>query len=178
MQASTRLNPYVLDRYDGVSLHPYEVLFVKVKGFMLDAQWPTALTAVKYDTWSNAWVRACCVVHRRLHKLAQVAQQPNSNDYTRHMALYTEPRAWLMQHRNRSCFDAVFYQQRSADLAGMEQQDLWPHFVQHGQFEGRPWRSDERGPPQTLVFKAHHMHALVFAARLVCVHKSTQAALQ
>lgn len=156
----------MLDRYDGVSLHPYEVLFVKVKGFMLDAQWSSALTAVKYDAWTNPWVRGpdhrlphfvdpFCHANPPCHadlpchapqipeapSTTQAPQQPNNNDYTRHVDLHTAPRTWLMQHRNRSCFDAVFYQQRSADLAGLRLPDLWPHFVQHGQFEGRPWRS-------------------------------------
>lgn len=34
-----------------MSLHPLEVLFVKVKASMLDAQWPGQAAAVRYQAW-------------------------------------------------------------------------------------------------------------------------------
>ncbi len=63
-----RLNPYVASQYDGISLHPYEVLFVKVKDFMLQQQWSTATSAVKYDAWSNPWVCLGCCVYTIHHE--------------------------------------------------------------------------------------------------------------
>ncbi len=60
-----RINPYAEDHYDGVSLNPMEVLFVKVKEFMLDANWVSARLASHYDNWANSMVW----VQTKLNKL-------------------------------------------------------------------------------------------------------------
>ncbi len=51
-----RINPYAEDHYDGVSLNPMEVLFVKVKEFMLVANWVGPRQASRYDEWTNTKV--------------------------------------------------------------------------------------------------------------------------
>ena len=48
-----RLNPYKVDMYDGVNLTPLEVMFVKVKDYMLQANWAASKTSQAYDRWSS-----------------------------------------------------------------------------------------------------------------------------
>ena len=45
-----------------------------------------------------------------------------------------------MQLRTRRCFNDSFYFERNKDLALVPGVDPWKHFVQYGQFEGRPHR--------------------------------------
>ena len=40
-----------MDAYDGVNLNPLEVVFVKVKGFLLQADWIAPKTLQTYDRW-------------------------------------------------------------------------------------------------------------------------------
>ena len=49
--ASSRLNPYAEYAYDGITLNPLEVVFVKVKDFTLDIDWTSPLMAATYDRW-------------------------------------------------------------------------------------------------------------------------------
>ena len=49
--AAHRLNPYAVDAYDGVNLNPLEVVFVKVKGFLLQTDWPAPKISQTYDRW-------------------------------------------------------------------------------------------------------------------------------
>ena len=46
-----RLNPYDDGSSDGQPLNPLEVLFVKVKDFMLQSRWASATAAAAYDRW-------------------------------------------------------------------------------------------------------------------------------
>ena len=64
-----RLNPYAVDAYDGVNLHPLEVLFVKVKAFMLQAAWTAPVTSQVYDRWSSHKVSLTASTVTLLHKL-------------------------------------------------------------------------------------------------------------
>ena len=45
------MNPYAEMAYDGVDLNPMEVLFVKVKTFLLQAAWVAPTWAQTYDRW-------------------------------------------------------------------------------------------------------------------------------
>jgi hypothetical protein len=47
-----RLNPYAEHMYDGIDLSPFEILFVKLKEFLLEANWTTAAQGKKYSQWS------------------------------------------------------------------------------------------------------------------------------
>ena len=49
--SNCRYNPYAHNTYDGGNLHPLEVVFVKMKDFMLDANWPAQRAAEAYDSW-------------------------------------------------------------------------------------------------------------------------------
>lgn len=53
-----RLNPYAEYSYDGLSLNPLEVIFVKVKGFQVQSRWASAEMATTYDRWASAMVSA------------------------------------------------------------------------------------------------------------------------
>lgn len=53
------MNPYGESYYDGISLTPFEVMFVKVKGVLLHNEWSYARTAIKYDEWYTERVRFC-----------------------------------------------------------------------------------------------------------------------
>ena len=46
-----RLNPYAVDAYDGINLNPLEVVFVKVKSFLLQADWKAPKMSQTYDRW-------------------------------------------------------------------------------------------------------------------------------
>ncbi|KAL3131963.1 hypothetical protein ABBQ38_007659 [Trebouxia sp. C0009 RCD-2024] len=45
------LNPYAVDAYDGINLNPLEVVFVKVKSFLLQADWTAPKMSQTYDRW-------------------------------------------------------------------------------------------------------------------------------
>ena len=50
--APNRLNPYAEHMYDGIDLSPFEIMFVKLKEFLLEANWTTATQGKKYSLWS------------------------------------------------------------------------------------------------------------------------------
>ena len=39
--------------YDGIDLSPFEIMFVKLKEFLLEANWTTAAQGKKYSQWST-----------------------------------------------------------------------------------------------------------------------------
>lgn len=59
-----RLNPYAVDAYDGVNLNPLEVVFIKVKSFLLQADWPAPKTSQTYDRWRTFKVQPLCCCHQ------------------------------------------------------------------------------------------------------------------
>ena len=63
-----RLNPYAVDAYDGINLNPLEVVFIKVKGFMLQADWTAPKASQTYDRWlshkvsmGHSCLATCCI---------------------------------------------------------------------------------------------------------------------
>ena len=46
-----RVNPYGENYYDGITIDPFEVIFVKVKELLLERDWSYAVHAAKYDKW-------------------------------------------------------------------------------------------------------------------------------
>jgi hypothetical protein len=54
------INPYADHMYDGVNISPFEVMFVKVKEFLLEAGWATASHAKKYSAWMRGQVGGVC----------------------------------------------------------------------------------------------------------------------
>ena len=57
------MNPYAEMAYDGVDLNPIEVLFVKVKTFLLQAAWVAPTWAQTYDRWLTRQVNALEQLH-------------------------------------------------------------------------------------------------------------------
>lgn len=51
--ALRRLNPYAEYMYDGINLSPFEVMFVKMKEYLLEANWTTATEIKKYTEWAR-----------------------------------------------------------------------------------------------------------------------------
>lgn len=88
----------------------------------------------------------------------------NSNDYATHRASYRLAKVLVMRLRGSACFDFEYYRSRSRDLSSWPQPQLWDHFVQDGQFEGRSFRwggiSASLGFPsisrQTVIIRQKH----------------------
>ena len=65
----------------------------------------------------------------------------NSNIYRDRKSSFRLSKAITMMIRGPACFDFDLYRSKSADLAGLTDNDmLWEHFVRGGQFEGRVFR--------------------------------------
>jgi hypothetical protein len=52
-----RINPTGELYFDGMTLGPYDVLFVKLKRLMLEGRTPGTTTALRYQTWMAAVVK-------------------------------------------------------------------------------------------------------------------------
>ena len=65
-----RLNPYAVDAYDGINLNPLEVVFIKVKSFLLQAKWTAPVTSQTYDRWASHEVTFFLRVQQYLYHLA------------------------------------------------------------------------------------------------------------
>lgn len=116
------INPYAEYMYDGVNISPFEVMFVKVKEFLLEANWTTATSAKKYTTWN-----------RRQHKVAE-------NEYTAKKTELRNMKILNMRARGSACFDFDFYRSKNPDLPVWGHETMWEHFVTSGQHEGRVFR--------------------------------------
>lgn len=51
--------------YDGIDLSPFEIMFVKLKEFLLEANWTTATQGKKYSQWNMRQVREGGVLSAR-----------------------------------------------------------------------------------------------------------------
>ena len=51
-----RINPTGELYFDGMTLGPYDVLFVKLKRLMLEGRTPGTTTALRYQNWRSAVV--------------------------------------------------------------------------------------------------------------------------
>lgn len=70
-----RVNPYAQRKYDGINLNPMEVMFIKVKDYVLANDWEAARTAVKYATWQDEQVRVAVQQSTQQHTLLLAAEQ-------------------------------------------------------------------------------------------------------
>mmetsp|Transcript_669 Transcript_669/g.1942 ORF Transcript_669/g.1942 Transcript_669/m.1942 type:complete len:501 (-) Transcript_669:495-1997(-) len=118
-------NPYKENSFDGVSLNPLEVMFVKVKGYLLELDWTTATWADAIDRWMH-------------HKRDSVAV--TSNLYLKKLPAMKKLKAMAMAVRGARCFDVPFYLENNPALPKMDDRRMWEHFVIEGQFETRPFR--------------------------------------
>ncbi|KAK9816513.1 hypothetical protein WJX72_001363 [[Myrmecia] bisecta] len=125
-QCNAGLNPYAEFAYDGIELNPMEVVFVKVKDFLLDVGWVAPTMATTYDRWIST---------------KGVQGVVNSNMYAADRDTYRLPKILALQKRDPACFDFDYYLAKSKDLpSSMTRQAAWDHLVNHGQFEGRSFR--------------------------------------
>ena len=102
-----------------------EVLFVKVKGFMLDANWVSARLAAHYDNWANS----------------MTGHNIQSNSFSDDTRAYMLRHVWATKQLDPGCFDAAYYLAKNRDLPPWgDPMVAWHHYVMNGQFEGRPFR--------------------------------------
>lgn len=102
-----------------------EVLFVKVKGFMLDANWVSARLAAHYDDWANS----------------MTGHNIQSNSFSDDTRTYMLRHVWATKQLDPGCFDAEYYLSKNKDLPPWgDPMVAWHHYVMNGQFEGRPFR--------------------------------------
>lgn len=73
--AADRLNPYAVDAYDGINLNPLEVVFVKVKGFLLQADWSAPKTSQTYDRWLSHQVSLLHTPHMNVGAISHLHAQ-------------------------------------------------------------------------------------------------------
>lgn len=154
------VNPYAEDRYDGISVNPLEVMFVKVKEFMLQTEWMPARFAKKYDEWSNQ------MVYNPVH----------SNRYMDEFKRFAIKHVWSLRLVHPECFDIDFYLEKNPDLPRWDREgyaDAFFHYMGYGQFEGRPfrlrcdrlWDEDPSGsgksilPDMTMIERMHNLYA-------------------
>ncbi|KAK9808733.1 hypothetical protein WJX72_002733 [[Myrmecia] bisecta] len=124
---NSRVNPYGENYYDGITLSPYEVLFVKVKGVLLQNDWSYARFAKKYDEW---------ITQQRTG-----TQEVASNVWKTNPWPIKLPKLAYMKSRGPLCFDHEYYRTKNNDLSTItEPRQLWDHWLTLGEFEGRPFR--------------------------------------
>lgn len=118
--------------YDGISIDPLEVLFVKVKASMRDATWSHVMQALKYDEWQRMSLTGTS------DRMASI----KNNGWTKLLASKVED----AKSHGVACFDHVFYVKANHyDLQFIEknanpQATAWQHYIDSGIQEGRPHR--------------------------------------
>ncbi|KAL3146682.1 hypothetical protein ABBQ32_000910 [Trebouxia sp. C0010 RCD-2024] len=123
------INPTGEMYFDGITLGPYEVLFVKLKRLMVEGRTPGSTNALRYSNWMSA--------------SAKKSQDVTSNAYITDADSIKAPRIALLRGRGPVCWDAAFYLEHSPDLplGGIVSLDqAWDHYVTSGQFESRSSR--------------------------------------
>lgn len=114
--------------YDGITLDPLEVMFVKVKSFTLSQEVPSSRTAIKYEQWRKQLA---------ISNLSFLS----TNEYITQEAKFKTPRILEARARGNMCFDFDFYTKHNPELQVLTTHEaLWKHYVYYGQFEERPHR--------------------------------------
>lgn len=152
-KCNQRVNPTGHDFFDGLTLMPSDMLFVKYKAGLLAARHPAAVTAQKLSAWADA---------RLLDGVADVAY----NGFVEDLATHKVPRVAAFLARGASCFDAAAYRAEYQDLAALSDGDLFLHAAHNGQFEHRimKWRCAAATIPQALLDDQARLHASGHAA--------------
>lgn len=123
------INPTGELYFDGMTLGPYDVLFVKLKRLMLEGQTPGTTTALRYQNWMAA--------------ADKNMQDVTSNAYVTDAESIRAPKIALLRGRGPVCWDGAFYLEHNPDLpqGGISTAgQAWEHYVGNGQFEGRASR--------------------------------------
>jgi hypothetical protein len=103
-------------------------MFVKMKSFQQNQEYPTIEKAEKYSSWQA--------------NNGQDAKAVISNDYITQPSKYKAAKVLLALARGSKCFDSGHYTSMNADLAVLKGSDeaAWKHYVYNGQFEARKVR--------------------------------------
>mmetsp|Transcript_12697 Transcript_12697/g.38289 ORF Transcript_12697/g.38289 Transcript_12697/m.38289 type:complete len:419 (-) Transcript_12697:2891-4147(-) len=127
-ECNSRVNPYGEMYYDGISLSPYEVMFVKVKGVLLANDWSYSRYGVKYGQWMD-------------EQMDKGEADVTSNVWKTNPAPLKAPKIAYSRSRGAHCFDVKYYTTKNVDLKHLtDLADIWEHYVMLGQFEGRPFQ--------------------------------------
>ncbi|GAX76065.1 hypothetical protein CEUSTIGMA_g3508.t1 [Chlamydomonas eustigma] len=148
-----RLSPQGEYFYDGITLDPLEVMFVKVKSYTLQNGVSSANKAVKYQQWlhPDVWpMNFTSGLHGEPGEgSGDETDGPEgdsnplitSNEYMSDTPRFKIPRVLEAKARGPSCFDFDFYSEHNSDLRNVNSNSsLWRHYVYFGQFESRPYR--------------------------------------
>ena len=144
------LNPYADQLNDGTSLNPMEVIFVKFKQHMQEAEWAMAEMTAVYSRWLEAQVRwdevkivhlfedLVCSSQRLALCFGQGAPSAvNANALTPDRLSPRIGRILTMMLRGPECFDFEYYRSENWYISSeMPTDKLWSDFVHQGQFLG------------------------------------------
>jgi hypothetical protein len=117
--------------YDGISLSPFETLFVPVNDGAVMSGWTAAKTAEKYESWME-----------ETHKKDAVPVDVISNEWVTQGWRIKAEKLVTMNARGPGCFDFSYYLEHNPDIEELADVPLllWEHFLVLGQFQGRPHR--------------------------------------
>eukprot|EP00892_Ulva_mutabilis_P000760 jgi/Ulvmu1/10685/UM067_0010.1 len=119
-------DPYQYVIEDAVNLAPMELMFVKVRGSLLQSGAPSAQAAAAYDHCYNQAATASVDVH--------------ASPVTNRLWDLRAPEIIHKAAFGLNCFDCEFYKEHNDDLAGLSCWNAFLHFVNNGQFELRKHR--------------------------------------
>lgn len=132
-----RANPYGEYYNDGISLSPYEVLFVKVKEKVLQNEWSFSVQAKKYAHYiaeqvsmvnehqslfslthvdSYTYLKISPTCNPRHMPQAHGQQEVVSNEYRANPRKFHLQRLGYLLQRGPECFDHEYYLRKNPDL--------------------------------------------------------------
>ncbi|PSC74038.1 hypothetical protein C2E20_2672 [Micractinium conductrix] len=125
---NARVRPDAEWTYDGISITPYETVFVPVNQGSAQSDWSYVRQALKYSVWREAQTTG--------------VPQGNSNAFMSDAWPLRAPRMVFANSRGPGCFDFEYYVKHNLDMASKASMHtlLWEHYVLVGQFQGRPHR--------------------------------------
>lgn len=130
-QCNQRVRPDFEGHYDGISVTPYETVFVPVSESTAAARWSATEAADRYERWAD-----------RLLRPAESRPGVASNAWIANHWTAKAEKLVYMNARGPGCFDFPYYAQENPDAAALGADDLglWEHFVVLGQFQARRHR--------------------------------------
>jgi hypothetical protein len=130
-QCNQRVPADLEKHYDGISIHPYEVLFVPIKSTYAAAQWSYSEMADRYEKWLD--------LHLRQEGMVKEIQ---SNDWISKHWTHKREKLVTMNTRGPDCFDFEYYTSNNPELGSWQNNEmaLWEHFLMLGQFQGKRYR--------------------------------------
>lgn len=160
LQCNGAKNPQGDRMNDGLTVDPFEVLFVKAKGYPR-----VPATAAFLDRYTDYYMHGpgadTGVDTGGTEEQGQNRKKPPPPTKAQLTALegnaflgpavqqeLQRERAalWRKAARCGAAFDAAFYRARNPDLAGMSDEEARAHFDEHGFFERRAYRFEVAGP--------------------------------